>query len=77
MFEIDSKTKFKIDLAIKNGMLDKAYKSLVKYFIEKRYDTDDEMAIHRQKDVKEAEWNDYNRYCEDCKAEAKKYVYKQ
>ena len=77
MFEIDSKTKMKVDLAIKNNMLEKAYKTLVKYFIHDKYDTDDEMAIHRQKDVKEAEWNDYNRYCEECKAEAKKYVYKQ
>ena len=36
---------------------------------------DEELALSRQRDAKPEEWEAYNAYCEECKAEAKAEVY--
>lgn len=43
--------------------------------IRKRYTVNQEFAILRQRDTKPEEWEAYNAYCEECKAEAKKKIY--
>jgi hypothetical protein len=43
--------------------------------IRKRYTVNQEFAILRQRDTKPEEWEAYNAYCEECKAEAKAEVY--
>ncbi len=40
--------------------------------IRKRYTMNDELAILRQRDAKPTEFDEYNAYVEECKAEAKK-----
>ena len=47
------------------------YVELVKRKIKKKYSTDDEMAILRQRDTKPDEFNAYNAYVEQCKVQAK------
>lgn len=43
--------------------------------IRKRYTVNQELAIQRQRDAKPEEWEAYNAYCEECKAEAKAEIY--
>lgn len=43
------------------------YNERVSSFIRSRYSIDDELAILRQRDVKPEEFEEYNRYCEECK----------
>ena len=64
-------TQREIDLAIKNGVVDKVYPVLVQQLINEKYSIFDELAIQRQRNTKKAEFNEYNTYCEDCKARAK------
>lgn len=47
------------------------YEELVVQKIRERYTIDDELAILRQRDVKQDEFAEYNDFCEQCKAEAK------
>ena len=47
------------------------YEHLVETKIRKKYSLNDELSIHRQKDAKPTEWQNYYKYCEQCKAEAK------
>ena len=63
------------ELILKNISKDKLYANLVSKLIRERYSVDDEMAILRQKETKPEEWKDYNSYCEDCKAKARKEIY--
>ena len=49
-----------------------SYPSLVESKIRRRYSMSDELAILRQRDDKPEEFVEYNAYCEQCKAEAKK-----
>ena len=63
------------ELILKNISKDKLYANLVSKLIRERYSVDDEMAILRQKETKPEEWKEYNSYCEDCKAKARKEIY--
>ena len=47
------------------------YEEHVVQKIRERYTIDDELAILRQRDVKQDEFAEYNDFCEQCKAEAK------
>lgn len=47
------------------------YEELVAMKIHERYTIDDELAILRQRDVKQDEFAEYNDFCEHCKAEAR------
>lgn len=48
-----------------------SYDELVDSKIRARYSVSQEFAILRQRDTKPAEFDEYNAYCEQCKAEAK------
>ena len=63
------------ELILKNISKDKLYANLVSKLIRERYSVDDEMAILRQKETKPEEWQEYNSYCEECKARAKEEIY--
>ena len=63
------------ELILKNISKDKLYANLVSKLIRERYSVDDEMAILRQKETKPEEWQEYNAFCEDCKARARKEIY--
>ena len=73
-FVISPKWQKKINLAKRAGLQRELYPDLIVYFIRQRYSQDDEFALNRQRDVKEAEWNDYNNYCENAKAYAKELL---
>ena len=67
-------TDIEIKLAKKNGVAGKVYPQLVQELINKKYSIYDELAIQRQRDTKQDEFNEYNTYCEECKAEAKRLL---
>lgn len=50
---------------------EKLYKTEIHRKIRKRYSTDDELAILRQRDDKPKEFAEYNEYVEKCKKEIK------
>ena len=50
------------------------YKAKVVELIRQRYSIDDETAILRQRDTKPEEFDAYNTYAEECKAEARLIV---
>lgn len=64
----------KIQLAIKFNKQDKLYPELVEELIRQRYTISQELAINRQRDTKPTQFEEYNSYCENCKAEAKKLL---
>lgn len=64
----------KIQLAIKFNKQDKLYPELVEELIRQRYTISQELAINRQRDTKPTQFEEYNSYCEECKAEAKKLL---
>jgi hypothetical protein len=64
----------KIQLAIKFGKQDKLYPALVEELIRQRYNISQELAIHRQRDTKPTEFANYNAFCEECKATAKRIL---
>lgn len=68
-------TELEKKLFEKNGVLDKVYGQEVSRLIRRKYTIDEELAISRQRDTKPEEWEAYNAYCEQCKAEAKKEIY--
>ena len=51
------------------------YGDLVEKLIRKKYSLSAELAILRQKDTKPLEYEEYNQYAEDCKLQAKKFLY--
>lgn len=53
----------------------KSYEDIVNSKIRARYSISQEFAILRQRDTKPDEFNEYNAYCEQCKAEAKSEVH--
>ena len=67
-------TDIEIKLAKKNGVAKKVYPQLVQELINKKYSIYDELAIQRQRDTKQDEFNAYNTYCEECKVEAKRLL---
>lgn len=64
----------KIQLAIKFKKQDKLYPALVEELIRQRYNISQELAIHRQRDTKPNEFANYNAFCEECKATAKRIL---
>lgn len=68
-------TEIEINLSKLNGTQDDAYEQEVTRLIRKRYSLSDELSLQRQKEKKPEEWEAYNAYCEQCKAEAKAAVY--
>ena len=51
-----------------------SYKDLVVKLIREKYTIDDELAIHRQRSDKFSEFYEYDKYCEQCKVEAKRLL---
>lgn len=60
-----------------NGTKSEVYGQMVDSLIRKRYSLSNELSLSRQRDKKPEEWEAYNLYCEQCKAEAKKIVYEE
>lgn len=63
-----------IRLAKKNGVTEDIKKRLIIERVRERYDANDEMAILRQRDTKPEEYEAYNTYIEECKAEIKQML---
>ena len=68
-------TEKEIQLAIKNGVAQEVYPKEVQDLINEKYSIYDEIALLRQRSVKKAEFNEYNAYCEECKARAKELLH--
>lgn len=51
------------------------YESLVDQYIRQKYTLSQELAIIRQQAAKQAEYDEYFEFCEECKAKAKAEVY--
>lgn len=62
-------------LAERNGTLEEEYSACVTRKIRARYSLSEELALGRQKERKPEEWAQFDAYCEQCKAEAKKEIY--
>lgn len=71
---IDDKMQTLIDMAIAFNKQNELYPQLVEYLIRQRYTISQELAIHRQRTSKKAEFNNYNNYCEECKIKAKELL---
>lgn len=54
---------------------DASYANIVSAMIAEKYSVSDELALHRQKEIKVTEFAEYNAYCETCKAIVKPYFY--
>lgn len=52
--------------------IDSVYGELVTKLIREKYSISDELAIQRQRDTKPEDFAEYNTFCEECKAKAKK-----
>lgn len=50
------------------------YVEKVRELIKERYTIEDEIALYRQKDTKPTEFDEYNQFCEECKARAKEIL---
>lgn len=50
---------------------DASYSTIVNELIRREYTIDDELALHRQREIKIEEFEEYNAYCELCKQEAR------
>lgn len=58
-----------------NGMLDYLYPDRVTELIRKKYTLDSELALHRMRDEKPDEFEEYYNFAEACKVQARKEVY--
>lgn len=63
--------KYKIKLARLNGTGERLYPDIVAEKIRRMYSLNAELAILRQRDEKPEEFEKYNTYAEQCKAEAR------
>ena len=68
-------TEIEKNFAKLNGTQAELYKQEVTRLIRRRYSLSDELSLGRQRDKKPEEWEAYDAYCEECKAQAKKEVY--
>ena len=73
-FVISSKMQKKINMSIRAGLQRDLYPDLIVYFIRQKYSQDDEFALNRQKDRKPLEWQEFDAYCERCKAYTKEIL---
>ena len=60
-----------IRLAYKNGIVKELYENEIIRMIRRRYSVNQEFAILRQRFTKPHEYEEYNLYVEQCKAEVK------
>lgn len=67
-------TKKQIKLAILNGKENEIKEQLIINAIRKRYTINQEFAILRQRDSKPNEYEIYNNFVEECKAQAKTII---
>lgn len=51
-----------------------SYDNLVNELVRERYSVSAELAILRQRDTKQDEFNTYNAYVEECKVKAKQFI---
>ena len=58
-------------LAKKNGTVDELYEHEIINRIRQKYSINQELAILRQRDAKPEEFEKYNKFVEQCKAEVK------
>ena len=65
-----------IKLAKANGTYERFYGELVEKKIREKYSVGEELAILRQRDTKQDEFNIYNNYVEFCKKEVKQVLEK-
>ena len=63
-FVLNHKYRKLINMAKKAGTEKDLYPDLVEYLIDEKYNVKQELAIHRQKDTKPLEWQEYDAYCE-------------
>lgn len=56
-------------IIVKNGTPTKD--ELIRFFVHQKFSIDDEIAIIRQSTIKVKEFEEYNKYVEDCKEKAK------
>lgn len=63
--------KREIKLAVKNGITEEVKKRLIIEMVRERYDSNDEIAVLRQRDSKPEEYEEYNAYVEACKESVK------
>ena len=54
-----------------------SYEEIVSTLIREKYSIDDELALHRQRDVKTDEFEQYYAFCEACKTKAKELLAKE
>lgn len=62
-------TVYEYDQVLVEG--EPTYPAVVECLIRERYSVSDELAIQRQKDTKPNDFEEYNTFCENCKAEAR------
>lgn len=62
--EVEDKPKYTSD----------EYVHKVRELIKEKYSIEDEIAINRQRDTKPIEFEEYNSFCEECKARAKEIL---
>lgn len=53
---------------------DASYSTIVNELIRKRYSIDRELALHRQREIKSEEFQEYFDFCEACKNSARKVL---
>lgn len=70
--EGETKTMYECETVLVDNEPDKG--KIVEALIRERYSVSDELALERQKTAKKAEWNEYNTFCEDCKAIANRVL---
>ena len=63
-----------IDTSFTQKEKEDTYPILVEYLIRDKYSISQELAIHRQRDTKPLEFEEYNAYCERCKRYAKELL---
>lgn len=59
-------------LAKLNNIVEARYKQMVVKRIRERYSQDDELAILRRRDTRPKEFEEYDAYVEECKAEVRR-----
>lgn len=67
-------TKKQIKLALLNGKYNQIYEQLIIDAIRQKYSINQELAILRQRDTKPDEYEEYNNYVEQCKANVKELL---
>jgi hypothetical protein len=67
-------SKNAVRLANKNGVLPRLRKQMIVHEVRKKYDSDDELAILRQANVKPDDYQEYFSYVEECKKSVDAYV---